>query len=86
MLSYKVSKSLTVSSWNVNGLFRRVNGQRTSKLEDKLFLKSLTSDIIALNETHACHHDIIQLDNYYCFSKCRSKYPSRLKGGVSILI
>ena len=64
MLSYNVSKSLTVSSWNVNGLFRRVNGQRTSKLEDKLFLKNLSSDIIALNETHACHNDIIQLENY----------------------
>ena len=86
MLSYNVSKSLTVSSWNVNGLFRRVNGQRTSKLEDKLFLKNLSSDIIALNETHACHNDIIQLENYYCFSKCRSKNPSRLRGGVSILI
>ena len=35
-----VSKSLNICCWNVNSLFNRVNGVRTSKLDDPLFLFS----------------------------------------------
>ena len=53
-----VSKSLNVCCWNVNSLFNRVNGVRTNKLDDPLFLQSLNSEIIILTETHACKNDI----------------------------
>ena len=81
-----VSKSLNVCCWNVNSLFNRVNGVRTNKLDDPLFLQSLNSGIIILTETHACKNDILTIDGYFCISNCRSEQPSRLRGGVAIFM
>ena len=81
-----VSKSLNVCCWNVNSLFNRVNGVRTNKLDDPLFLQSLNSEIIILTETHACKNDILTIDGYFCISNCRSEQPSRLRGGVAIFM
>ena len=79
------SKTLSVASWNVNGLFRNVNGVRTCKLDNPQFSSKLCSDIIILNETHASSSDILNLDGYFCVSNCRSTNPSRLRGGVAVL-
>ena len=81
-----VSKSLNICSWNVNSLFNRVNGVRTSKLDDPLFLQRLKSEIIILTETHACKNDILNIEGYSCISNCRSEQPSRLRGGVAIFM
>ena len=80
------SKSLTVCSWNVNGIFRNINGIRTCKLDNPLFCNKLTSDIVILTETHACTNDVLNLNGYFCISNCRSENPSRLRGGIAIFI
>ena len=79
------SKTLSVASWNVNGLFRNVNGVRTCKLDNPQFSSKLCSNIIILNETHASFNDILNLDGYFCVSNCRSN-PSRLRGEVAVFI
>lgn len=62
----KVSKKISISSWNVNGLFRRLSGGlRTSKLDDENFKNCMSSDI-GLSETHASSKDILALDGYKC--------------------
>ena len=86
IISLHSSKTLSVASWNVNGLFRNVNGVRTCKLDNPQFSSKLCSDIIILNETHASSNDILNLDGYFCVSNCRSTNPSRLRGGVAVLI
>ena len=53
---------MEISSWNVNGLFRNINGTRYCKLDDKKFLDQLTSDIIILSETHTGNNESLQLD------------------------
>ena len=81
-----VSKSLNVCCWNVNSSFNQVNRVRTNKSDDPLFLQSFNSEIIILTETHACKNDILTIDRYFCISNCRSEQPSRLRGGVAILM
>ncbi|MCU7800554.1 MAG: reverse transcriptase family protein [gamma proteobacterium symbiont of Lucinoma myriamae] len=51
-----------------------------------MFSDKLDSDIIILNETHACSNDVLNLNGYFCISNCRSEQPSRLRGGVAIFI
>ena len=63
-----------------------INGVRTCKLDNPQFSSKLCSDIIILNETHASSNDILNLDGYFCVSNCRSTNPSRLRGGVAVLI
>ena len=76
----------SVASWNVNGLFRNVNGVRTCKLDNPQFSSKLTTDIVILNETHASSNDILNLESYFCISNCRSVNPSRLRGGLAVFI
>ena len=80
------SKLISIVSWNVNGLFRNVNGSRMCKLDDPEFQENLKADIILLNETHACGNDVIKLEDYFTISNCRSLERSRLRGGVAFLI
>ena len=72
------SKSLTVCSWYVNGIFRNIiNGIRTCKLDNPLFCNKLTSDIVILTETHACTNDVLNLNGDFIISNCTSEIPSR---------
>jgi hypothetical protein len=32
----KVSKKLAITTWNVNGLYKRISGDRICKLDDKI--------------------------------------------------
>ena len=49
----KVSKKLSITSYNINGLYKRISGDRICKLDDNNFGKFMTSDIIFLSETHS---------------------------------
>ena len=46
----------------------------------------MKSDIIFLSETHLSCKDPIVYEGYKCFSNCRSKGPSRKRGGLAVLI
>jgi exonuclease III len=55
----------TITSWNVNGLFKKSTSQKLCKLDDNNFSKYMQSDIICLSETHAHSKDILQYVGYY---------------------
>ena len=85
-INQSASRSLNIMCWNVNGLFRRVNGMRMCKLEEEDFRSKLSADISILVETHACENDVLKLDGYFCISNCRSVNISRSRGGVAIFV
>ena len=45
---FKASKLVTISSWNINGAYKRilVDGQRVCKLDEDEFKETMVSDII----------------------------------------
>ena len=85
-LNRKISSSLSIKCWNVNGLFKRVNGSRICKLDDSDLKNNLNTDIVILVETHACENDVLKLNDYFCISNCRSKNISRKRGGVAVFV
>ncbi len=67
------AKNVSFCYMNVNGLHRRVAGERRSKLEDEDFISSLTKyDIISLVETHCAPEDSIDIPGYHFVSVCRA--------------
>ena len=82
----KVSKFLSISSWNVNGLFKRINGDRFCKLDETEFRDKITSDIVFMCETHASGKDILYCNGYKYIAVCRSQEPSRARGGLGVFI
>lgn len=78
----KVSKGISVSSWNVNGLFRKVNGQKLCKLDDNI----ITSDIMCLSETHTISNQVLECEGYKCFMNCRKYESKKPSGGLATFI
>ena len=86
-MTTKISRQLTISSWNVNGLFKRIDGQRFCKLDDIDFQRKLTSDIIFLCETHAQLNEALSLEGYRYIANCRTEDNRRSsKRGLGIFI
>ena len=85
-MAQKRSKSLSITSWNVNGLFRRINGQRLCKLDEGEFHKNICSDIVFMCETHASYQDNLHFNGYKYIAVCRSQKPSRARGGLGVFI
>lgn len=85
-MPYNFSRLLSISAWNVHGIFEKFNGNRMCKLDNSQFIEQLTSDIVFLSETHACTNDILQIEGYKCYVNCRSDQPSRLRGGLAVFI
>ena len=80
-----MSRSLSVTSWNVNGIFKKINSVKTCKLDDENLSSCMQSDIVCLSETHANSNDIFQYEGYKCFVNCR---PSNKKqsGGLATFV
>ena len=85
-MASKISKSLSISSWNVNGLFKRINGDRFCKLDENDFRNKITSDIVFMCETHASDRDTLYCNGYKHITVCRSQEPSRARGGLGVFI
>ena len=77
---------MTISSWNINGVYRKLNGQRVCKLDNDEFKQTMVSDIIFLCETHLAYSDSLYYDGYKYIPNCRSAETSRLKGGLGLLV
>ena len=76
-----VHKNLKFCSFNIEGL--------GEKLEDEKFLEIIQKfDFITLVETWKPEHEKISIDNFYSYSKCRSKHKKakRHSGGITVLI
>ena len=67
---------LPILSWNINGIFRRINGFRYNKLDDPEFWNVVKNEkIFALIETHhtSDETDKLEITGFKCFSLCRKK-------------
>lgn len=82
----KVSKSISISSLNVNGLFKNLNNQRICKMDDPNFSNFMKADIVCLSETHASKKDVLQYEGYKCYLNCRGKESQKLSGGLATFI
>ena len=82
----KVSNKLSVTSWNVNGLFKRMSGSRICKLDDDNVKSVMTSDSVALSETHASNEDMLTYDGFKCYVNCRKTKSNRARGGIATFI
>ena len=82
----KVSRNVSITSWNVNGLFKKSTSQKLCKLDDNNFSKYMQSDIICLSETHAHSKDILQYVGYKCYMNCRDNNSKKPSGGLATFI
>ena len=86
IMCIKVSTNLSITSWNVNGLFKRVNGDRICKLDDHQFSEVMNSDIVTFSEPHASSDDILAYNGFKCYMNCRKSETNRARGGLAIFV
>ena len=86
MYRSKISTQLSVTSWNVNGLIKKLNGHRHCKFDDPAFRQLIVSDIVFLCETHLCYNENVTIEGYKYWANCRSIEPSRVRGGLGVFI
>ena len=79
-----VTKQISVSSWNINGVYRKTSGAKANKIHDDEFQKIKKSDVIFLSETHTIY--IFLYDGYASFMNCRSMDSSKKRGGLVVFI
>ena len=82
---------LKISSWNVHGIFSRIEGFRYNKLQSPYFWDVIgNARICGLIETHHLSTEIdqIQIDGYKCFNVCRKKKSNRGRnsGGIAVYV
>ena len=82
---------LKISSWNVHGIFSRIEGFRYNKLQSPYFWDVIgNARIFGLIETHHLSTEIdqIQIDGYKCFNVCRKKKSNRGRnsGGIAVYV
>ena len=82
---------LKITSWNIHGIFNRIEGFRYNKTHSPNFWEIIgDSKIFGLIETHhlATEIDQIQIAGYKCFNVCRGKKGNRGRnsGGIAVYI
>ena len=82
---------LQITSWNIHGIFNRIEGFRYNKTNSPHFWDIIgNSRIFGLIETHhlATEIDQIQINGYKCFNVCRKKRGNRGRnsGGIAVYI
>ena len=81
----KLKTKLTISSWNVQGLFYRNNNERFSKLHDTDFVDQIKSDIVCFLETKAQKGDNLTLKDYTLLKHCfRQRNGKGIYGGIAL--
>ena len=83
--------NLKISSWNIHGIFNRIEGFRYNKTHSPHFWDIIgNSKIFGLIETHhmATEIDQIQINGYKCFNVCRKKRGNRGRnsGGIAVYV
>ena len=81
-----VTKQISISAWNINGVFQKSSGEKRSKIQNEDFQSNMSSDIIFLSETHACYKDVLLYDGYKSFMNCRSESSYKKRGGLAVFI
>ena len=83
--------NLAISSWNIHGIFSRIEGFRYNKLQSPYFWDMIgNAKIFGLIESHhtATEIDQIQIDGFKCFNVCRKKKSNRGRnsGGIAVYV
>lgn len=79
-----VTKQISVSSWNINGVYRKTSGAKANKIHDDEFQKIKKLDVIFFSETHTSYSNILLYDGYKSFMNCRSMDSSKKRGGLVV--
>ena len=81
-------KIVSVGSWNIEGIYEKTNGVRTSKLTDETFQNTLGKlDILCLQETHTSQNDCPSFPNFVAVPHCRKISKNRRYfGGMLLLV
>ena len=85
----KWQDNVSVAYWNIDGLFTRIGGQRSCKLDDENFIaQSNKYDIVCLVETHCSPNETLMLENFKIFHTARPKShgATRHFGGIAICV
>ena len=82
----KVSKKLAITTWNVNGLYKRISGDRICKLDDKIIDHVMNDDIVTFSETHIPSKEILMYDGYKCFVNCRHSESKRARSDLPFFV
>ena len=82
----KVSKKLVITTWNVNGLYKRISGDRICKLDDKIIDHVMNDDIVTFSETHIPSKEILMYDGYKCFVNCRHSESKRARSDLPFFV
>ena len=81
--------NLSITSWNIHGLFSRIEGFRYSNLQSPYFWDMVgKAKIFGLIESHhlASEIDQIQIDGFTCFNVCTKKRKVTGEGIVGELL
>ena len=85
-----LSTELSIQCWNINGVFKNVNGFRYNKLHEPEFIgQTRNVDILGLVETQhtSDDYDELQIESYKCFPLCRKKLrQGRKHGGIAAYV
>jgi len=63
-----VMKQLSITGWNIHGVFQKSSGANINKIDDNDFKTHTASDILFLSETHTSYTDTLTCEGYY---KCQ---------------
>ena len=89
--NYFISE-LKVGCWNLNGIFRRINGFKYNKLSNEYCARLLQSyHIFGIVESHHLATQIHELhqSGYSCFNVCRPKSMqkgNKVSGGLAVYV
>jgi hypothetical protein len=61
-----VMKQLSITGWNIHGVFQKSSGAKISKIDDNDFKTHMASDIVFLSETHISYADTLTCEGYKC--------------------
>ena len=62
-----VMKNISITGWNVNGVFHKSSGAEINKINSDDFKSYLSSDIVFLSETHCSFKEALTIEGYKCF-------------------
>ena len=83
-------KLLKIGSWNIQGIFQKVNSVKINKLEDPHFIKTLAKhDILCVQETHCGPREFpnSHISTHKAIPICRKISPNnRYYGGMLLFI
>lgn len=80
------AKEVSITGWNVNGIFQNTSGAKVNKLDDEYFSNIMKSDIVFLSETHLHSNQTLAYDGFKCYTNRRPSESNKSRGGLAVFI